>query len=59
MCVRELMTLLQGNSQLCSPVLTTLENLRLTDSQFLACLPIVTNALLSAPLTDLPLIVAL
>ena len=57
MCVKDLIALLQSDSSLCSVLLSTLENLRLTEQQFSDHLSIFTGALTSASLDDLPLVV--
>ncbi|KNB43520.1 hypothetical protein JH06_2663 [Blastocystis sp. subtype 4] len=56
MCVKDLIALLQSDSSLCSVLLSTLENLRLTEQQFSDHLSIFTGALTSVSLDDLPLV---
>lgn len=53
MCVRELLSFLQNDASLCPNILSTLENLRLSEKQYLENLSVFTEALNSVSLVDL------
>ncbi|CBK25204.2 uncharacterized protein [Blastocystis hominis] len=56
-CVRELFSFLRSDASLCAPILTALENLRLTAKQFAENLPIIAGTLSTVSLADLPVLI--
>lgn len=55
--MRELFSFLRADASLCSAVLTALDSLRLTATQFAENLPVIAGILPSVALDDLPVLV--